>query len=347
MDGAVRSGERAAARGARRAVRRAPLIAARRCSRRCSRAAPAAGAQRARFDTRLLALIPPPGLPRAGLRAPQRPRLRGHLREPGRRQLPLARVRVRPATARCCARGRSRARTCEGPRRAGGDQRRAGAARPARQDAGARAAARPAHRRLRQYATFADLAPCPPLQARTDCSPTLEDRDPMPNYAAWGPDGSLYVTDYPQAVLWRVPPGGGEARGLARRPPPRRRRVRHHRHRLLAADRRTLLIAQGSSAGLGGRNPATGKIYAVEIRRTARPASCASSGRAGPPTGRTASRSRVGPLYMPLAGAANQIAVVAPDGRELERFPSAAGAATTARRCRSTPPRARASSAPG
>lgn len=30
----------------------------------------------------------------------------------------------------------------------------------------------------------------------------------MPDYAAWGPDESLYVTDYQQAVIWRVTPGG-------------------------------------------------------------------------------------------------------------------------------------------
>lgn len=29
----------------------------------------------------------------------------------------------------------------------------------------------------------------------------------IPNYAAWGPDGSLYVTDYGQAVIWRIAPG--------------------------------------------------------------------------------------------------------------------------------------------
>ena len=39
----------------------------------------------------------------------------------------------------------------------------------------------------------------------------------MANYAAWGPDGSLYVTDYLQGVVWRVPPGGGEAARVARR----------------------------------------------------------------------------------------------------------------------------------
>jgi hypothetical protein len=31
----------------------------------------------------------------------------------------------------------------------------------------------------------------------------------VPNYSAWGPDGSLYVTDYEGATVWRVPPGGG------------------------------------------------------------------------------------------------------------------------------------------
>ena len=34
---------------------------------------------------------------------------------------------------------------------------------------------------------------------------------PRPNYGAWGPDGSLYVTDYGQGLIWRVPPGGGPA----------------------------------------------------------------------------------------------------------------------------------------
>jgi sugar lactone lactonase YvrE len=144
----------------------------------------------------------------------------------------------------------------------------------------------------------------------------------MANYAVWGPDGSLYVSDYLQAVVWRVPPGGGAAgiwlsdrrldggefgtTGLA-----------------LAADRRTLLIAQGSSAGLGEPNPTTGKIYATEIQPDGSPGGLRLLWESGPtdlPDGFAIAQS--GKLYVPLAGGANQIAVVSPEGQELERFPT-------------------------
>jgi sugar lactone lactonase YvrE len=176
-----------------------------------------------------------------------------------------------------------------------------------------------------QYATFADLAPCLPLQTGPNCSPTIGDREPQANYGAWGPDGSLYVTDFLQGVVWRVPPGGGAAQvwlsdrrldggefgttGLA-----------------LAADQRTLLIGQGSSAGLGGGNPTTGKIYAVEIKPDGAPRDMRQLWESGPtdlPDGFGVARS--GRLYVPLAGTANQIAVVAPDGTEVERFPNSPG----------------------
>jgi hypothetical protein len=94
----------------------------------------------------------------------------------------------------------------------------------------------------------------------------------------------------------------------------------------LAADQRTLLIGQGSSAGLGDGNPATGKIYAVEIRADGMPAEMRQLWESGPtdlPDGFGVARS--GRLYVPLAGTANQIAVVAPDGTEIERFPNSSG----------------------
>jgi sugar lactone lactonase YvrE len=172
-----------------------------------------------------------------------------------------------------------------------------------------------------RYATFADLAPCPPATTGPNCSPTLQDLAPVPNYGAWGPDGSLYVTDFHQGVIWRVPRGGGAAQiwlsdrrldggqfgttGIA-----------------LAADRRTLLVAQGSSGGLGGLNPTTGKLYSVEIRPGGGPGDLRELWESRPadlPDGFAIARS--GRIYVPLAGLANQIAVLAPDGRELERFP--------------------------
>lgn len=61
------------------------------------------------------------------------------------------------------------------------------------------------------YATFADVPTCSkPKQSQ--CSNSVTDQAPEPDYAAWLPDGSLLVTDYSQQLVWRVPPHGGKAR---------------------------------------------------------------------------------------------------------------------------------------
>jgi len=288
-------------------------------------AAPTAGAQRARFDTRLLARIPPPGFPAMAYVHPNGRVYAGTYVNPGGDG---SRSRVLEYDS-----GGTLLRSWTVP---GQDLSKDHGVQVATSDSKGRLVLlgrTPARALLldrtsgafREYATFANLAPCPLLQARTDCSPTLEDRDPMANYAVWGPDGSLYVSDFLQGVVWRVPPGGGEARGWLSD-----RRLDGGEFGTtgvaLGSDRRTLLIAQGSSAGLGALNPTTGKIYAVEIRPDGSPGELRLLWESGPadlPDGFAIARS--GTLYVPLAGAANQIAVVAPDGRELERFPSAAG----------------------
>ena len=171
-----------------------------------------------------------------------------------------------------------------------------------------------------RYATFADLPACPGGLAQEGCSPTLEDHPPQANYGTWGPDGSLYVTDFLQGVLWRVPAGGGAAQvWLADR------RLDGGEFGttgiLLGADRRTLFVAQGSSAGLGALNPSTGKLYALPIRPDGRPGELRQLWESGPadlPDGFAIAAS--GNFYVPLAGAANQIAVLGPDGSERERF---------------------------
>jgi hypothetical protein len=288
-------------------------------------AAPAADAQRARFNTRLLARVPPPGFPAMAYVHPNGRIYVGTYVNPGgdgsrSRVLEydgsgtLLRSWTVPGQDLSKDHGVQVATSDSKGRLVLLDRT------PARALLLDRASGR-----FVQYASFPNLPPCLPLQPTTGCSQTLEDRDPMANYAIWGPDGSLYVSDFLQAVVWRVPPGGGEATiwlsdrrldggefgttGLA-----------------LAADRRTVLIAQGSSAGLGELNPTTGKIYTTQIQPDGSPGGLGLLWESGPadlPDGFTIARS--GNLYVPLAGGANQIAVVAADGHELERFPSSSG----------------------
>jgi len=143
----------------------------------------------------------------------------------------------------------------------------------------------------------------------------------VPNFAAWGPDGSLFVTDYGEPVLWRVPPGGGRpvawledrrldggelgTTGLA-----------------LRADRSSLLVAQQSSLGLGELNPTTGKLYVVPIRSDGGPGEMRMLWESGPgelPDGFGIAAS--GRIYVANAGPSHQIVVLDSGGRELGRFP--------------------------
>jgi sugar lactone lactonase YvrE len=61
------------------------------------------------------------------------------------------------------------------------------------------------------YATIPDLPSCARLPAAAGCSPTLDDRTPLPNDIVFDAAGNLYVTDTWQATIFRVPPGGGPA----------------------------------------------------------------------------------------------------------------------------------------
>lgn len=173
------------------------------------------------------------------------------------------------------------------------------------------------------YATFPDLPLCSPGTTAPDCSPATQDERAVPNYAAWGPDGSLYVTDYLQAVIWRVPPGGGKPEVWLASP-----KLDGGEFGttgiMLAADHRTLYVGQGSSAGGADGNPTTGKIYKVAIKADGGPGELTSFYESGPtelPDGFALTES--GDLYVPLAGPAAQIAVVGPDGAELERIGTA------------------------
>ncbi|MEA2403568.1 MAG: hypothetical protein QOE08_215 [Thermoleophilaceae bacterium] len=176
--------------------------------------------------------------------------------------------------------------------------------------------------RFSTYATFPDIPTCAPVAPTQPCSPAVQDHPPFANYAAWGPDGSLYVTDYLQAVVWRVPPGGGSPQvWLADR------RLDGNEFGTtgiaLRADRKTLLIAQGSSAtSLLPTNPSTGKLYSVPIGADGKAGDMTQLWESSPtdlPDGFGIAKS--GRIYIALAGG-NQIAVLDPDGKEVERFSS-------------------------
>jgi len=146
----------------------------------------------------------------------------------------------------------------------------------------------------------------------------------VPNYAAWGPDGSLYVTDYVEPVLWRIPRGGGTPVPWLRDPQLDGGGQFGATGIELLADHRTLMVGMQSEAGGAAGNPATGRLLKVPILPGAKPGKLTQFWESGPadgPDGFAVARS--GAVYVALL-VDNQIAVIGPDGRERERFPKLA-----------------------
>lgn len=143
----------------------------------------------------------------------------------------------------------------------------------------------------------------------------------VPNYAAWGPDGSLYVTDYESPVLWRVPPRGGRPQEWLRSPLLDGGQFGPTGIQL-TADRRTLLVAVMSGAGLGAGNPTAGRLLKVPVGADGKPGPPAVFWESRPldaPDGFAIARS--GAVYVALL-LANQIVAIAPDGTERDRSPT-------------------------
>ena len=146
----------------------------------------------------------------------------------------------------------------------------------------------------------------------------------IPNYAAWGPDFSLYVTDYGGPVLWRIPPGGGTPERWLEDP-----RFDGGDFGMtgleLAADRRTLMVAVQSQAGGAAGNPSTGRLFTIPIQPDGTPGEMTQFWESGPADGPDGfGIAKSGNIYMTLL-AANQLAVIDPQGNEVERFPSTPG----------------------
>ena len=142
----------------------------------------------------------------------------------------------------------------------------------------------------------------------------------IPNYAAWGPDGSLYVTDYGKPILWRVPPGFGPPEPWLEDP-----RFDGGDFGMtgleLRADKRTLLVAVQSQAGGAGGNPSTGRLFELPINPDGRPGQLKQLWESQPADGPDGfGIAQSGRIYMANL-VSNQIVVIEPDGRESERFP--------------------------
>lgn len=140
----------------------------------------------------------------------------------------------------------------------------------------------------------------------------------VPNYATWGPGGALYVTDYADGVIWRLPHGtrtperwfespaltgaaGFGTTGIRYRP-----------------GRRDFLITQQTVTD-GSDLPTNGALFrlpvggGLETLWTSQPGDL--------PDGFGIGRS--GHVYVALAGLSNQLVELTASGEEVARFPEA------------------------
>ena len=181
------------------------------------------------------------------------------------------------------------------------------------------------------YGTFHDVQPCVPGNAPQDCSATTTDNPPEPDYAAWAPDGNLYVTDYTQGLVWRVPAGGGPAH-VWFTDPALDGALFGPAGIVLMPDRHHLMLdtsAGGTTTAAAGNNPVTGELYSLPINDDGRPGNLTKLWESGPkeaPDGFALASS--GNVYMALVGPdVNQLVELSPAGKELARFPTGSSGA--------------------
>jgi hypothetical protein len=162
------------------------------------------------------------------------------------------------------------------------------------------------------YATFSDVY-----------TGTVMDNPPEPDYAAWGPDGSLYVTDYTQSLIWRVPPGGGRAK-VWFTDPQLDGTLFGPAGIVLMPDHKTLMLDTSAGGATTVGNATTGKLYKLPINSDGSPGKLQKvwvSGPAQAPDGFALAQS--GNVYMALVGpGTNELVEISPSGKELGHAPS-------------------------
>jgi sugar lactone lactonase YvrE len=180
----------------------------------------------------------------------------------------------------------------------------------------------PATGKQTTFGTFKDVPPCLP-GASGNCSATTMDNEPEPDYAAWGTDGSLYVTDYTQGLIWRLPRRGGAAK-IWLTDPALDGSMFGVAGIVLMPDRKTLMISTSAGPVVGAGDPTTGKLYMVPIKADGTPGPLRKLWESGPregPDGFALAAS--GNIYLALAGpGANQLVEISPNGDEIARASS-------------------------
>jgi len=142
----------------------------------------------------------------------------------------------------------------------------------------------------------------------------------VPNYATWGPQNALYVTDYSDGVIWKVTRRGKVTRwfdsaaldgvefgttGIVYRP-----------------GRKDFLISQQTSTA--GGSPTNGHLFRLSTRSGGRAGALSTLWTSGPgelPDGFGIGRS--GHVYIAMAGLTAQLVELSASGTELDRFPDA------------------------
>src|SRR5215213_3416181 len=170
----------------------------------------------------------------------------------------------------------------------------------------------------RVYARFRDVPPCTDAPDE-DCSDTQLDGPAGPDYATFSAWGDLYVTDIDQALIWRVPKGGGRPEIWLT--DARLESVYGPNGIQFMADGRTLLFVNTASNPSAG-NSTTGRLYTVPVQPDGTAGELTQVWESLPldaPDGLAIARS--GNVYIALAGA-SQVVLLSPGYEELARTPS-------------------------
>ena len=178
----------------------------------------------------------------------------------------------------------------------------------------------PATGAQRVYTRFRDVPPCGPAPGTPgdDCSDTRMDGSAGPDYAVFSPTGELFVTDIDQALIWRVPKGGGTPEIWLK--DARLESLYGPNGIQFMADGHTLLFVNTASNPSAG-DSLTGRLYTVPVQPDGKPGELTQVWESAPldaPDGLAIARS--GNVYIALAGT-SQVVLLSPDFEELARTP--------------------------